>query len=469
MKKILFVLHFLLLLNQSFALSPLPRNSYLRLGDNQKEVKILQQILNSNPDTEVDDTGVGSPGKENWYFGQMTENALKRFQEKNNLEATGRIDFKTWKKLNDYVLGNTENTPISSTNTQSKIQEANEKRLSINEQNKKDFEEAKKLAAEKKLAETETKKEESKSYIQNLLDKYTGFFFTNKGDANNSSSSNSQATSTTNTTQTQDIYSNNYSAQTPYLNPSTGIYSSNPAAVQQPIQQPQIQPINNNLAGQPGLNPFLPQQENPYINYAQQLAPTLGAAGGNVGLGIHNGQVGSGFNRPGTVAEADGWIRGVKATNFGCNDTYARQYWTSRGSNNHNQTSMQSFSKQGTLPIDQDCRLFLVGIPQEIQRYFFPGQSPSSYAGTPIEVVNLRTNNCTVAPLFETGPGQCEGKNCGVGGSIDLTVAVKIVLETAKGDNFPVRYRPVPKGKRGCEDYNFFDPNGRGLNIPVRK
>lgn len=379
MRNILLFLSFVLFLNQSLALSPLPRNSYLRLGDNQKEVKILQQILNSDPDTLVDKSGVGSPGKENWYFGSLTEKALMRFQEKNNLEVTGRIDFKTWKKLNDYVLGISEITPRPSLDKEgsnadtdsisSKIQSANEKRLSINEQNKKDFEEAKKLKAEKAKEEAVAKTEESKSYIQSLLDKYTGFFYTSKGDAGTEKPTTNPASST------QDIYSNNYSVQTPYLNPSTGIYSSNPTYSQQP-QQP-AQPISNNFASQPGLNPFLPQQQNPYLNYGLQPTAVPVIPGSEQSAGQVNGtsnEIGQG-----------------EASSF-AHETLARGCTADIDDQQNNQRSASGviLSRAG-----------VPAIPAVALRI-------SGRHGTAVEVKDLSTGKCKAFPLLDFGPAVCK-------------------------------------------------------------
>ena len=95
LKKIKICAIFLICSSSVHALSNLPKNSYLRFGDNMRQVKILQEILNSNSGTQVAQEGPGSPGFENWYFGKKTEVAVKKFQEKYGLEVTGKIDFKT--------------------------------------------------------------------------------------------------------------------------------------------------------------------------------------------------------------------------------------------------------------------------------------------------------------------------------------------------------------------------------------
>ncbi len=170
---------------------------------------------------------------------------------------------------------------------------------------------------------------------------------------------------------------------------------------------------------------------------------------------------------------ADDWTRG-SAGNFGCNDSYAANYFGNKTNGNHTSTSMQHLSKLGKLNIEADCKLFLVSLPLNAQKYYFGnlglGELYKKGAGTPIEIINLSNKTCTVAPLWETGPGPGEGgcPTCGRGGGIDLTNAVKLLLGAKIGTNFVAQYRPVKTGTKGCEGYNFVDPNGKGLNIPVR-
>jgi len=52
----------------------------LSFGDRGAEVRDLQKLLNSNPDTQLADAGPGSPSQETLYFGQLTKDALIRFQ-----------------------------------------------------------------------------------------------------------------------------------------------------------------------------------------------------------------------------------------------------------------------------------------------------------------------------------------------------------------------------------------------------
>ena len=77
----------------------------------------------------------------------------------------------------------------------------------------------------------------------------------------------------------------------------------------------------------------------------------------------------------------------------------------------------------------------------------------SRIGGTPLEIVNTKNNTCTVAPLWETGPG--EGERGGF--VIDVTPCIKKTLQDS-GTPFISKFRPVPKGKRGCEDYSNYIP-----------
>jgi len=61
----------------------------LTLGFTGPEVKILQQILNTDPETQVALSGPGSPGNETTLFGGATLTALKKFQAKWGIVSSG--------------------------------------------------------------------------------------------------------------------------------------------------------------------------------------------------------------------------------------------------------------------------------------------------------------------------------------------------------------------------------------------
>ena len=88
-------------------LPPLPpfqfRND-LAYSMTSNDVKVLQQILNKNPQTQVSVTGDGSLGHETNYFGNLTLAAVKKFQALNHLPATGYVGTLTRALLNSKYL-----------------------------------------------------------------------------------------------------------------------------------------------------------------------------------------------------------------------------------------------------------------------------------------------------------------------------------------------------------------------------
>jgi hypothetical protein len=87
---------------------------HLRFRDKGIDVKYLQIILNADPETRLASSGVGSPGNEVETFGNITLNAVKKFQQKYASEIlypwgitapTGIVEIQTVKKLNKILEG----------------------------------------------------------------------------------------------------------------------------------------------------------------------------------------------------------------------------------------------------------------------------------------------------------------------------------------------------------------------------
>ena len=92
--------------------------SALSVGSRNESVKVLQQVLNSDPDTSIASSGVGSTGRETIYFGPATQAAVQKFQVKYGLAGPGDPGYgfvgpATRAKLNE-VSGGVSSTPAPS-------------------------------------------------------------------------------------------------------------------------------------------------------------------------------------------------------------------------------------------------------------------------------------------------------------------------------------------------------------------
>ena len=62
---------------------------YLAEGAMGEDVKLLQKILNSDHDTQITSAGIGSPGQETTLFGDLTKQAVEKFQIKYTISSAG--------------------------------------------------------------------------------------------------------------------------------------------------------------------------------------------------------------------------------------------------------------------------------------------------------------------------------------------------------------------------------------------
>ena len=97
-----------------------------------------------------------------------------------------------------------------------------------------------------------------------------------------------------------------------------------------------------------------------------------------------------------------------------------------------------------------------VSLPPEVMEYYYHSKPSGSLynqiVGSAIEIINLENGNCTVAPVYENGPKPYLINGEPTNGIVDLTSAVLEKIDGNKGSLTPVIYRPVPKGKIGCEE-----------------
>jgi hypothetical protein len=82
----------------------------LKQGSKGKDVKNLQQYLNSNG-FRIAETGPGSPGKETENFGPGTKSAVMKWQKANGLKDDGVVGSATWNAMGLATTDVTESRP----------------------------------------------------------------------------------------------------------------------------------------------------------------------------------------------------------------------------------------------------------------------------------------------------------------------------------------------------------------------
>lgn len=103
-------------------------SSAMGLGQSSADIKRLQQLLNSDPDTMISSSGVGSPGNETEYYGSLTEKAVQKFQIKYKVVSSasdagyGYVGPVTRAKLQEVFSGvavapTTPTTPVTPADT----------------------------------------------------------------------------------------------------------------------------------------------------------------------------------------------------------------------------------------------------------------------------------------------------------------------------------------------------------------
>lgn len=390
MKKSFFVVLFLLITNFSYALSTLPKYAYLRYGDNQKEVLTLQLILNSDSDTKITDTGVGSPGHETWYFGKLTEEALKSFQEKYGLEITGQIDFKTWQKLNSYAIEG--NSPISKPNTISNTKPTNTAKTTpttkpVEEKNI-FLDDSSYASSNENSPATQTTNTTStfldNSYLNDVLSKYSTLL--------------SPSTYFSNTSQAQST--NTYTPANPYLTQPTS-YA--------------VQPISNYQA-QP--NPYLQSSYPSYSPYSSGGYSGLNSPG--YYLSNQSGYYGSILSGNIPISKGQEQNSGQITGNVGdigmCRATTFAHGTLSEG------CVADSADQQNNQRAASGVIMSRVGV-QAIPAVALPKRGNF---GDAVEVKDLSTGKCKAFPLLDRGPGSGPQSK---GVCIDLTGSAYDILK----------------------------------------
>lgn len=99
------------------AFSPIYFQTDMKLGMTSPSIHDLQVFLNQNPLTQISKVGIGSPGQESSYFGNLTKQAVITFQQIHGLPTTGFVGPLTRGKINAQTIQNIP--PVPSQKSQS--------------------------------------------------------------------------------------------------------------------------------------------------------------------------------------------------------------------------------------------------------------------------------------------------------------------------------------------------------------
>jgi uncharacterized repeat protein (TIGR02543 family) len=115
---------------------PFETNQDFVLGDIHEDIRLLQKYLNNNGYT-LAATGPGRPGGETNYFGYLTQSALTKFQQSNNIVGAnlGTLDLATREYLNCNTTNNEYENKLIKYNNSAKVYkvENNKKRWIVDE------------------------------------------------------------------------------------------------------------------------------------------------------------------------------------------------------------------------------------------------------------------------------------------------------------------------------------------------
>ncbi len=97
-------------------------NRILSPGSSHSDVKRLQQLLNTDPDTRIAESGAGSPGNETVYFGSLTTKSIQKFQVKYGVAKSGDAGYgsfgpKTRAKVQEVFSSKVPSIPAAPTAT----------------------------------------------------------------------------------------------------------------------------------------------------------------------------------------------------------------------------------------------------------------------------------------------------------------------------------------------------------------